>query len=226
MCFVLPAVSEGILQAPSEKSAVFSTGEKITYDIKKLKIDVGDAVLEFRGAVAMDGREALLVVMTAQGFKFYDEEKIYLDPVSFFPLKIERNINIFGNPEKIVELYDTRIGKVKIVKTVKGEATEQIIERGGRFDNIYGFIYRYRRRGQFKEGEQLQLHLPMRDVTFELVKKDEFKTAGKKYNAYYMSSVPGKYKVCFDEGAQKIPLMIGGAIGFGKTSMVMKEFTP
>ena len=204
-------------------SQPFSKGETITYDIRKLKLTVGEAVLVFNGPVEVSGKKALLITFTAKGFKFLDEEEIFLDAKTFFPLLIRRNLNIFGNEEKIIEFYDSQRGKVRIVKTAKGKTSTQIIENGKRFDNIYGFIYRYRRFGQFKENEELQLHLPTRDVVFKLVERKKFEAADQEFDAYYMSSTPKKFKVWFDSSQKKIPLMIDGALGFGHTSMVMKS---
>ncbi len=113
---------------------------------------------------------------------------------------------------------------MRIVKTAKGETTEQVIENGARFDNIYGFIYRYRQRGQFQMGEEFHLHLPTRDVTFKLVEHSLLNVAGQELEAYYMDSVPKQYKVWFDSSSKKIPLMIDGAIGFGHTSMIMEGY--
>lgn len=202
----------------------FSNGETITYTIRKFKLNVGEATLVFGGLVDFSGRKALLITFTSKGFHFSDKEKIYLDPDTFYPFIIERDLNIFGRKEKITEFYDTKYGKVRIIKTVRGERSEQIIEKEGRFDNIYGFIYRYRKHGQFKDGKELDLHLPTRDVTFKLVGKGKFTAAGREFDAYLMSSESKKYKVWFDSSKKKIPLMINGAVGFGHTSMVMNNY--
>ncbi len=213
-----------ICVAESPAELLFSKGETITYAIKKLKFNVGEAKLVFDGLVDFNGRPALLITFSSEGFRFFDNEKIYLDPETFYPFLIERDLNIFGRKEKIVEFYDTKYGKVRIVKTVKGKRSEQIIEKGGRFENIYGFIYRYRQHGQFEEGEELDLHLPTRDVTFELVGKGKFTAEGREFDAYHMKGASKKYKVWFDSSSKKVPLMIDGAVGFGHTSMVMKDY--
>jgi hypothetical protein len=211
--------------AKDSLSLPFSQGETITYNIQKLKLNVGEATLVFGGLVDLGGRQFLHITFTAKGFRFFDKEDIYLDPETFYPHRIERDLDIFGTKERIIEFYDDVQGEVRIVKTAKGRTTEQIIEGANRFENIYGFIYRYRQRGQFKDGEAFDLHLPTRNVTFKLIDKGLFKAAGQEFEAYSMSSVPDKkYKVQFDSSSRKIPLMIDGAIGFGHTSMIMKNY--
>lgn len=149
----------------------FLKGETITYDIKKLKLKVGEASLVFNGPVEVEGKQAISITFTAKGFKFYDEEQIYLDAETYYPIIIKRDLDIFGKKEKIIEYYDSKRGKVRIVKTAKGKTSEQVIENGTQFDNIYGFIYRYRRLGRFNEGEEFRLHLPTDDVSLKLVER-------------------------------------------------------
>ena len=210
--------------AQSGKALPFSPGETITYKIKKLKLTMGEATLVFNGTVNLRGRKAYLITLTADGFNFYDQEKIYLDPETFYPLLITRDLDIFGVEEQIVEIYHTQKGKVKIIKLAKGEKSEQVIEKGGRFDNIYGFIYRYRARGRFTQGEEYHLHLPLRDVSFRLSDQRALKAAGRKFNAYYMEGIGEKYRVYFDSGAKKIPLKIDGVWGYGRTAMIMDGY--
>ena len=202
----------------------FSKGETITYSIKKLKVKVGTATLAFNGMVDLYGHKALEIVLTSKGIRFFDEERIYLDPDTFYPLMIKRDLNIFGVKEEIIEYYHVKRGKVKIIKWAKGEKIEQVIERGNRFDNIYGFIYRYRQHGQFKIGDEFHLHLPTRDVSFKLMERKKLKVAGRIFDAYYMAGLSENYEVWFDSSHKKIPLMIDGVWGFGHTSMIMKAY--
>lgn len=195
-------------------------GEVITYDIKKFMVRVGQATLAYDGPVDIDGRRVISVTVTADGFNFYDQERIYLDPETFHPVMIKRDLDIFGVKETIMEHYDTNRGHVRIVKVADGETTETEIERGERFDNIYGFIYRQRSRGSFKENDAMNIHLPTQDVNFEFVKMVEFNRGGEHFDAYYLRSNPRKYVFMFDNGPRKIPLRIDGAIGFGSTSMI------
>ena len=96
-------------------------GETLNYRISKFGLKVAQASITYQGKVEVDGEELILVDFVATGLKFLDEEKIYLDPKTFFPVQIERNLNIFGSEERIVEHYEPAKGIVRIVKTVNGE---------------------------------------------------------------------------------------------------------
>jgi len=223
-CLFFPLLSGNVYADDLGSQLAFQKGETITYDIRKLKLKVGEATLVFNGLVEVGNQEALSITFTARGFKFIDEERIYLDSKTFYPLVIKRNLNIFGKEETIVEFYDAQKGKVRIVKTAQGKTSEQTIERGKRFDNIYAFIYRYRQSGQFKKDEEFLLHLPTRDVRFELVEKEKLQVGSREFEAHYMHSTPKKYKVWFDSSLKRIPLKIDGALGAVKASMVMKDY--
>jgi len=208
----------------------FAKGETITYTIKKMGFKAGETILVFEGAVEVEKQAVYLIHSKADGANFFDEEKIYLDQKTFLPVRVERDVNVFGKKEKIVEHYDQKKYEVKIVKTAKGKTKEQVIKKDRPMENLYGFIYRYRKEGKFTIGDALQMNLPTADVKLKLVKKDKIKVGGvgrrpTEQEAYYMESNPAKYKVWFDGTDRKVPLRIDGAVGFGSTSMTMKDYS-
>ncbi len=206
----------------------FQPGEKVTYDIKKFNVSAGKAIVEYKGETTVDGVKFLEIIFTAKGPKFLDEEIIYLEPETFYPLKVERNLNIFGNEEKITEVYDPKSGKVKITKLAGGKTTEQVLEKEGRLDNIYGFLYRYRLNGNFKTGNTVKLNLPTKNLTLKIIKQYKISVGGKTYDSFFMQSDPKRYNIWFDPSSQRLPLRIDGALGMGKTSMQLEkvEFAP
>lgn len=220
---VVVCVGLSVAAAAGKDLASF-LGETITYSIKQVGVKAGEATLSCEGPVMKDGKEFVLFVFRADGFNFWDEEKIYAHPETLFPHMVERDLNIFGNKERIVEYYEPQAGRVRIVKTADDKTTEQILEKQGQLDNIYCFIYRYRRDGRFKIGDILKLSLPTQDIEITLVRKNSIGAGGKKYDAFYMQSNPAKYKIWFAADEQKTPLRIDGAVGVGKTSMVMREY--
>lgn len=209
----------------AEPALPFAKGEVITYAIKKLAIKAGEATLTFDGPAEVKGQPVYLIIFKADGFNFYDEEKIYVDQQTFAPVMVSRDLNIFGSKEKITEEYLSKEGKIVISKTAGDKTTQQVIEKKGQIDNIYGTIYRYRAFGKFTPNDEVQLHLPTQDVKLKLEKTVAIKAAGKKYQAFYMSSMPSKYQVWFDVGEKKIPLEITGAVGMANTTMIMRSYS-
>ncbi len=198
--------------------------ETIHYAIMQMGFKAGDATLNFVGPAPYMGQDLFLIIFKAEGFNFLDEEKIYLNPQDYRPLIVDRNLNIFGHKERIIEEYIQKEGRVRVIKIVNEKVTEQRIVKRTPLDNIYAFIYRYRKSGSFKIGDVLDVNLPTKDLKIELVKRMSVRAAGKEYDSFFMQSNPAKYKIWFDSSDKKLPLRISGAIGLANTVMVMTGY--
>jgi hypothetical protein len=102
-------------------------GEAIHYDVRSLAVKQADAQLTFKGLVNVGGRELYLIVFEAQGFNFLDIEKIYADKKSLYPIRVERDLNIWGEIEKIAEVYDQEKFIVTVTKTTKANPAPQVL---------------------------------------------------------------------------------------------------
>ncbi len=202
----------------------FKSGETIRYAIKSMGVKAGEATLSFKGEADYLGEKAYLIVFTASAVNFFDEEKIYAHRENFYPIAVERNLNIWGAKEKITEKYDQKKGILDITKLKNGRTTSERIKKSGMIDNIYCFLYRYRTKGELQIGDALAMRLPTKDVVLNLKKTTQLKTAGKVYDAYFMESQPPKYKIWFDSKGAKVPLRINGAVGINDTAMIMVEY--
>ncbi|MCD4780443.1 MAG: DUF3108 domain-containing protein [Candidatus Omnitrophica bacterium] len=219
---------EGLALESQDLIATFDhpfVGEEIVYDIKKFGLKVGEAKLNFSGTVKKNGQTAFLIIFTAQAINFYDQERIYVDPVTYKPLRVERDIDLWGKKEKIVEEYLTQEGKIKITKEVKGKMEDLSIEKTGSVDNIYGFIYSFRAGRRYNPGDVFQLRLPTKDVMIQYVEEKKIKIGSTKHDTMYLQSDPKQYHIWFENNEQRIPLRIDGALGSIKAALVMRDNT-
>lgn len=200
--------------------APFVSGETIHYSIKQMGVKVGKASLVFEGEKNLDGRKTLLIVFTAQGIKFYDQERIYVDPQTFRPVRVVRDLDIFGRKEKIVEAYG-HDGRVHVRKNAGGKLNAWTLPRQGAIDNIYGFIYRYRQQASGFRGEKFNLSLPTLDVVMQPANEMNFRVGRDIYRAVLIKSVPSRYSIWMDTSPRRFPLRIAGAIGLANTVMTM-----
>jgi hypothetical protein len=198
-----------------------SRAETIQYSIRQLGFD-GEASLTMVGPKDYKNHKTVLIDFKSHGVNFSDEEKIYLDPLTYKPLFVERDfsLGVFGHG-KTLEEYIPSKGVIIITKTDRGHVTRQVIKKAGAVDNIYGFIFRYRKEGSFKIGDVINMSLPTKDLKIKLMKRVDLKIAGKTYDSYYMQSQPGRYKFWFDSSERKWPLRITGSIGFINSVMTM-----
>ena len=140
----------------------------------------GDATLTMVGPKDYKDHKTILIVFKARGKNFSDEENIYVNPATYRPLFVERtfDLNVFGHG-KILEEYIPSKGEIIITKTEGNRVTRQVIEKAGAVDNIYGFIYRYRKEGSFKIGDVLNMTLPTKDLKIRLVNRAVLKIGDK-----------------------------------------------
>lgn len=199
--------------------------ETIYYSIRQMGFD-GQATLTMVGPKDYKDHKTVLIVFKANGTNFSDEEDIYVDPSTYKPLFVERNfnLNIFGHGKNLEEYVPSK-GEVLITKTQGDHVTRQVIKKEGSIDNIYGFIYRYRKEGSFKTGDILNMTLPTKDFKIRLVDRAVLKIGEKTYDSYYMQSQPNGYKIWFDASSHKWPLRISGTIiGFINSVMTMTGY--
>ena len=198
--------------------------ETIHYSIRQMGFD-GDASLTMVGPKDYKDHKTVLIVFKAHGTNFSDEEDIYVDPVTYKPLFVERDfsLSVFGRG-KILEEYVPSQGEIIVTKTEGNRVTREVIKKQGAVDNIYGFIYRYRREGSFKTGDVIDMTLPTKDLKIKLVDRSVLNIGGKSYDSYYMQSQPSRYKIWFDASEHKWPLRITGSIGLINSVMTMTGY--
>lgn len=196
--------------------------ETIYYSIRQIGYD-GEARLTMVGPKEFKEHKTLLIVFKANGAHFSDVEDIYVDPVTYKPLFVERSfsLGVFGRGRTLEEYQP---GKIIITKTDGNHVTQQIIQKAGAVDNIYGFIYHYRKEGSFKMGDVLNMTLPTKDLKIQLMRQEVLKIGDKSYDSYYMESQPGRYKIWFDSSEKHWPLRITGTIGFLNSVMTMTRY--
>ncbi len=217
-------ISSAVLTAcPSSAADTYGPGEVIHYNIKQLGVKVGEASLTFAGEKDLDGRQAVLILFKSRGPSFFDNEEIYVDPQTYRPIKVLRELKIFGGRERIEEDYREE-GKVKLRKDAEGKVTETVLETKGPVDNIYGFIYRFRSQGDFSSQNNFSVRLPTVELAMKIAEDGNFNAGGKTYRAAVIRSMPAKYTIWMDMGEKRLPLRIAGAVGMGNTVMTMVRF--
>jgi len=198
--------------------------ETIYFSIHQVGFD-GQAALTMVGPREFKNQKTVLIIFKAHGSNFSDEEDIYVDPASYKPFFVQRdfNLGIFGQGQTLEEYLPAK-GEIVITKKDGSKTSQQIINKQGEIDNIYGFIYRYRKEGSFKIGDEIKMSLPTQDLVIKLLRQESFKIDQKTYDSYYMESQPTRYKIWFDASKHKLPLRITGTIGILNSVMTMTGY--
>ncbi len=203
------------------------TGERILYLLSPL----GRSEYNNLGAVDLKGTAVNLVTLRTKVLLFGITEKIYSDPESLLPYKVERTISKLWGKEYITEEYDQKkftvvMRKFKGAKLVK----EQIIKANGPIQNVILFLFYLRKYPDFKIGSNFIARIPadtkleLVTIKLELVSIDEIKVSTGKFQAYHFKSIPDKFEVWINKNNPRVPLKIKSK-GLVDYSILMKKYS-
>jgi hypothetical protein len=196
------------------------TGESIQYLIKPL----GRSEYNDLGVVDLKGTKVNLVTFKTKVLLVTDTEKIYNDPESLLPYKIERTISKPFGKEYITEEYDQKKFTVTLRK-FKGKKliNEQIIKANGPIQNAILLPFYLRRRPDLAIGWHFTVRVPD-EFKLELVSIDTIKVPAGKFQAYHFKSIPDKFEIWVNKDSPRVPLKIQGKGNFVYT-LLMKKYS-
>ncbi len=194
-------------------------GEDIVYTIKPLG---GRAEYSDLGVADLEGKKVHFTIFKTDVFGFKDTEKIYSDPETDLPVRVERDVKWLFGKEDIVEEYNQKDFKFKIIKfKAKKKISEKTITADQPINNAILVPFSIRKVSNLKVGWTSSFALPQKyKVTLKSL--DEIRLSGKKYSAYHFTSNPDKFEIWISSDQARIPLMIKGKSGFSYT-LFMKE---
>ncbi len=196
------------------------TGESITYLISPF----GRSEYNDLGVVDLNGVKVNLVTFKTKVLFFEDTEKIYSDPESLLPYRIERAISGFWSKEYITEEYDQQkftvvTRKFKGVKLIK----EQITKAGSPIQNTILIPFYIRRHPDIEIGWSFTVRVPA-EFRLELVSIDEITVPAGKYQAYHFKSIPDEFEIWVNKETPRVPIKIQGKGAF-KYALLMKTYS-
>ncbi len=193
------------------------TGEHILYLITPF----GKAEYDDFGVVDFEGRKVNLTTFVTKAFMFEDSERIYSDPESSLPYRIERTIARLWGKEYIIEEYDQEQSTVTF-KKFKSEklVSEEIRKAGGPIHNAILLPFYLRKRTDLAIGWRFTARVP-EEFQLELVSIDQITVPAGKFEAYHFKSTPDKFEIWINKNNPRVPLKIQGK-GFFDYTLLMK----
>jgi hypothetical protein len=198
-------------------------GEKIVYDVKLGEINLGEARFNRLANVQLERRMVNLVIFETRLMRFRDVEKIYSDPETFLPLKVERDIVVWPKAEKINEDYDQKNFILTVTKTQGKKQKQTLLKYDDSIHNAVLLPYYVRRTAKLQPGWILKANLPTQQFEIKLERIEELKTPAGKFKSYYFQSTPRRFEIWISADERRIPLKIKGSVGIGYT-MIMREY--
>ena len=194
------------------------TGETIRYAISPL----GTAVYNDLGSVELQGKTAKVATFTSKVLWFADTEKIYYEPDTFMPVRVERDVSTLWGKEYIIEKYSQDDFVLTIEKFKRGKKVKEYVFKGdGPIHNAILLPFYLRAVPELDIGWSFIARFPLK-FKITLVSMDEIEVSGKKTATYHFVSEPDKFEVWISKDAYRIPVKIKGKGGLDY-ALIMKE---
>jgi hypothetical protein len=200
-------------------------GEQILYYVYLGKLYLGTAEFKQLPNAQIDGREVQVMTFETKVRGLNDLETIYSDPLTYLPLKVEREIRMLLSKELITEDYDQQAGKLTITKIKGRKKEETVIEKKGNIHNAILLAYAVRNAPVLQGNLQIQANLPTQEYQIEMTSQQKVTVPAGTYEAYLFSSVPKKFEILMSTDQLRIPICLKGIAGIGYT-LKMKSYTP
>lgn len=199
-------------------------GEKISYDVKLGKITLGKAKYSHLPNVELDGKQASHMTFETRLVRFVDLEKIYSDPDTFLPIKIERAISAWPLSEKITERYDQKNFTLTITKNKSAREKQLLVKKDSPIHNAVMLPFYVRCMDAIEAGWSMDVNLPNQKFEIKLVSIEEVIVPAGSFRAYHFKSSPEQFEVWVSADERKIPVKIkgNGALGY---SLLMREYS-
>lgn len=203
----------------------FRPGELIEYEVRLNFLRFGKASLTYNGAVVKNDAKALSISFLVDVVNFEDLEQIYADFNTFNPLWVKREIKFINRDEFINEDYASKPNCVKITKYKNDKiVSSREIKSDSSFQNVIAGIYYCRKLKELRPGEKFALNLPLNKLELQVKGIQDIKLASGKFKAYYIESIPRKYRFWLSADKKRIPLKVEGAISFSPAAMMMTTY--
>lgn len=207
----------------SEISRPRQSGERVVYEIYLGKVPLGRAVFTDLPDVSLGGRTSTVVSFETRLARFYDREKIYSDPATYLPLRIERFVTTWPTAETIIEEYDQNKFSVTITKKKGAKEERMVIKKNDVINNAIILPFFIRSTARLDIGYNFVARLPTREYTIRLVSKEEVEVPAGRFVAYKFESTPRQFEIWISDDQYRIPLKIKGSSGLGYT-LAMREY--
>lgn len=194
--------------------------ETIIYDI----LPIGTCEYRDLGIVELLGKKVSFVVFKTNVVGFDDTEKIYGDPDTGLPLRVERDISMWMHDEDITEEYFPNLNKVTISKFEGRKKVQELnFSAKGPIQNAILVPFSIRKEKKLNVGWSAKIRLP-EEFKVELDKIGEVTVPAGTFKAYHFISDPRKFEIWISCDDSRVPVKITGFGAFSYT-LAMKKHT-
>ena len=221
-----PAIPSKKVHAQNKTPSLLARqkGERISYDIRVGNVRFGNAWFLNMGIVSVAGKPlCLMQVQTNIGGRFIDNEKIYSDPQTALPIRVERNIQNWFNKERIIEEYNQQTYTVAITKFERAGKIKSSLKKEAPIHNSILLPYTVRYMPNLTIGKTIIANLPTKRLAITLVAIETLNTPAGIFRAYHFSSNPKQIDIWISADERRLPIKVQDKSTLGY-SMILREY--
>jgi hypothetical protein len=203
----------------------FAASGQLTYKVYFNGMSCGSIIWKYLGEEKVEDKIAQIVSQESNTkvmgvFDFGGNDKVYLEKGTFLPIKVERDLSLFGNKEKIVEYYDQVNGKVRVVKTASGKTSEIVLNQDKPIRHIMALLYFFPDNVELKDGYQEVFNLPTQKLTIRYLGLKDIKTGSETKHCYFLKGTGARSFNLWLDKETRLPLRLEFFVMLGKVSIV------
>jgi len=205
----------------------FKGKDEIVYDVSFNGMYSGQIKWKYLGTETIENEttDVLSVSSDTKILSFLDltsKEEVFLSQSTHLPIKVKRDILMFGKKELITETYNQENGCVRIVRT-NGKIKEEILYQDKPINNILALLYFFPEDLELKEGEWMTFNLPTQKVRIKMVEEKLLKVGKKSLSTYFLVGRGAKRFSLWLDKRNRLPLRIDFIVPLGKIIIRRKE---
>lgn len=221
-CFSSPSKEAKPKDAALEQRTLpFKIGEKSLYRVHFNGIKVGTIELEYQGRKKIDKiwQDVIRVTSNVKILKLFQiesQELLFMDKDTYLPLKVQRKVKFLGKEESILEEYQQKEGRVKIIQT-KGKVTEsRLVRVSPPIHNILVLYFLYPL-GLKDEaiGKTYEFNLPTRKISIKLKEARRISTHKGIEEFYIWEGSPRRFEVWLKK-IERLPMRLEIPVFLGR----------
>ena len=194
--------------------------KKIIYKVSFNGIPSGYIEWEYLGKGRIQGREVDILSVSSDTkilklLNLTSKEQVFLDSKTYLPLRVERDIVLFGQKELIEEIYDQEKGCVNI-KRSNSKVQEDTLRQDKPIHNILELLYFFPLGIELDSSKWMNFNLPNQKVRIKLVDQRDLDTDKGMVSTYFLVGRGAKrFSLWLDEES-RLPLRLEFILPLGK----------
>ncbi|MDD5430034.1 MAG: hypothetical protein PHE97_04855 [Candidatus Omnitrophica bacterium] len=216
--FAVTVFAAGVFASDIE--ARFKGKEHLSYSISFNGIPSGNINWGYLGKETLFGHQADVLTVSSDTkilelLNLTSKETVFIDSQTHLPLKVERNVVLFGKKESISEIYDQDKGTVRITRR-NSEVKEDILQQDKPIQNILSLLYFFPQNQPLKKGKWMVFNLPTQVIKIKFVKERLLDTGSKKEETYFLIGRGAKWFNLWLDKKTRLPVRLEFILPVGK----------